>query len=80
MENKNWLIGTVTYTRDESGQHAHVGLWPREAFSVEPTTPDMYLVTQADVDGNNPTRPNADNAPPAAPFGGTPLPAGQEET
>jgi hypothetical protein len=35
------------------------------------------------VNKNNPTKPDADKnlpAPPAKPFGGTPLPAGQEET
>ena len=59
---KSWLIGTVTYTRDEGGQHASLGLWPKEAFSVEPTSPN-YLVTMADVNANNPTNPD----PPATP-------------
>lgn len=79
LADKHWLIGTVTYTRDEGGQHAHLSLWPKEAFSVEPTSPN-YLVTQEDVNKNNPTKPNPDSPPaPAKPFGGTPLPPGQVE-
>ena len=58
--NKSWLIGTVTYTRDESGQHAHLGLWPKEAFTVEPDSPN-YFITQEAVNRNNPTSPNADS-------------------
>jgi prophage tail gpP-like protein len=54
LANKSWLIGTVNYSRDESGQHARLGLWPPEAFTVEPTSPDM-LTTQTDVDNVNPT-------------------------
>jgi prophage tail gpP-like protein len=57
--NKSWLIGTVTYTRDEHGQHAHLGLWPKEAFSVEPTAPS-YLMMNEGLNANNPTAPNAD--------------------
>jgi prophage tail gpP-like protein len=63
LDRRDWLIGTVTYTRDESGQHARLGLWPPEAFSIEPTSPNM-LTTNADVGGNNPTKPNADASPP----------------
>lgn len=67
LDRRDWLIGTVTYTRDEGGQHAHLSLWPKEAFSVEPTTPN-YLVTQQDVNNANPTKPNADGKPaPATP-------------
>jgi prophage tail gpP-like protein len=57
---KSWLIGTVTYLRDEGGQHARLSLWPKEAFSVEPTSPN-YLVTETGVEKNNPTKPNADS-------------------
>jgi prophage tail gpP-like protein len=64
LRDEYWLIGTVTYLRDENGQHAHLSLWPREAFSVEPTTPN-YLVTQDDVNKNNPTKPDADKTTPA---------------
>jgi prophage tail gpP-like protein len=68
LANKSWLIGTVTYVRDEAGQHAQLGLWPPEAFTVEPTSPNM-LVTQDDVNNANPTKPNADNS--FNPKGGT---------
>jgi prophage tail gpP-like protein len=69
LADKSWLIGTVTYLRDEGGQHAHLSLWPPEAFSVEPTSPN-YLVTQQDVNNNNPTKPNADSKPAPAPTPG----------
>jgi prophage tail gpP-like protein len=57
LKHRDWLIGTVTYLRDESGQHARLSLWPPEAFSVEPTSPNV-LVTQDDVNRNNATKPN----------------------
>ena len=57
---------TVTYTRDEGGQHARLSLFPPEAFTVEPTTPN-YLVTNESMDRNNPTAPNADTKVPPAP-------------
>lgn len=75
--NASWLIGTVTYLRDESGQHARLSLWPKEAFTVEPTSPNM-LVTQQDINASNPTQPHPPATP--APFGGAPLPAGQLQT
>jgi prophage tail gpP-like protein len=59
LADKDWLIGTVTYTRDENGQHAHLGLWPKEAFTVIPSVPPM-LVTNEMVNNANPTKPNAD--------------------
>jgi len=61
LPNRSWLIGNVSYIRDEAGQHCHVSLWPPEAFSVAPTSPNT-LVTQQDVNNFNPTKPNA-NAP-----------------
>src|SRR5262249_4241854 len=33
---ENWCIGSVTYLRDENGQHASVVLMPKEAFLPEP--------------------------------------------
>lgn len=59
LAQRNWLIGTVTYLRDESGQHCRLGLWPPEAFSVEPVSPNI-LTTEADVDKYNATKPNPD--------------------
>ena len=50
---RNWLIGTVTYLRDESGQHARLACGRPEAFSVEPTSPNT-LVTQDDVNNEQP--------------------------
>jgi prophage tail gpP-like protein len=64
LDRRDWLIGTVTYLRDEGGQHARLSLWPKEAFSVEPTAPNV-LTTQSDVNNNNPTKPNAQPTPPA---------------
>jgi prophage tail gpP-like protein len=72
LAHRDWLIGTVTYLRDEGGQHARLSLWPPEAFSVEPTSPNM-LVTQEDVNNNNPTKPNATPTP--APTTTPPKPA-----
>ena len=80
LKHEDWLIGTVTYLRDESGQHARLSLWPKVAFTVEPTSPNV-LVTQDDINKNNPTKPNADSTPAPAPsFKGTPLPPGQLQT
>jgi len=62
---KSWIIGNVTYTRDESGQHAHVGLWPKEAFTVEPDSPN-YFMTQEAVNRYNPTSTNPDAGRPPA--------------
>jgi prophage tail gpP-like protein len=56
LPNKSWLIGTVTYIRDEGGQHAHLSLWPPEAFTIEPIAPNT-LVLQQDVNSFNPTKP-----------------------
>ena len=58
LDQRNWLIGTVTYIRDENGQHAQLGLGPPEAFTIEPTSPNVF-VTQQDVNNANPTKPNA---------------------
>lgn len=63
LSNKSWLIGTVTYIRDEAGQHARLGLWPPEAFTVEPTAPN-YFVLKEDVERNNPTKPDANKLDP----------------
>jgi prophage tail gpP-like protein len=58
LADESWLIGTVTYTRDETGQHCRLGLWPPKAFTIEPIATDT-LVTQGDIDAVNPTKPNA---------------------
>jgi hypothetical protein len=79
LRDKSWLIGTVTYTRDENGQHAQLSLWPPEAFTVEPSAPNMFI-TQEDVNRNNPTKPDATPPTPPASSSKPPLPAGQLDT
>lgn len=65
LRDESWLIGTVTYLRDEGGQHAHLSLFPKEAFTVEPTTPDYLRTVTAST---NPTATNPETAPaPATP-------------
>ncbi len=39
VDGLQWLIGEVTYERDENGSHAHLVLMPPEAFSPEPIIP-----------------------------------------
>jgi len=64
LPNRSWLIGTVTYTRDETGQHCRLSLWPPEAFTIEPVAPNT-LVLQEDVNKFNATKPDADKLNPA---------------
>lgn len=64
LRNVNYLIGNVTYTRDETGQHAHLLLMPPEAYYVEPTGP-LGLVTKEDVENANPTQKQSDTYSPA---------------
>ena len=59
LRNANYIIATVTYQRDENGQHGHLTLMPPEAFAVEPSGP-LGLVTVEGVTNQNPTKPNAD--------------------
>lgn len=61
LRNVNYLIGTVTYSRNESGQHASLSLWPPEAFAIEPSGP-LGIVTVEDVEANNPTRKEVDRS------------------
>jgi hypothetical protein len=48
-----WLIGAITYLRDEQGQHADLVLMPKEAFLPEPVG-DLGLVLESDLQQNNP--------------------------
>jgi prophage tail gpP-like protein len=59
LADASWVIGGVTYTRNENGQHADLILMPKEAFSVEPAvlTPLPPLVQ--DIGKNNPTKPQS---------------------
>jgi hypothetical protein len=60
----NWLIGGVTYTRDENGQHAQLTLMPPSAFDPEPTVAVPVMPLLQHIDGINPTAPNAPKATP----------------
>lgn len=66
LRDVNYLIGTVTYARDENGQHAHLSLLPPEAFAIEPAGP-LGIFTVEDAEKNNPTRKEVDTPAPPAP-------------
>ena len=53
------MIGGVTYTRNENGQHADLILMPVEAFSVEPAVLNPLPPLVQDVEKNNPTKPQS---------------------
>jgi prophage tail gpP-like protein len=59
LANASWVIGGVTYTRDENGQHARLILMPVEAFSVEPAVLNPLPPLVQDVEKNNPTKPQS---------------------
>lgn len=52
-----WLIASVTYIRDENGQHGQLIMMPIEAFSPEPVVLQPIPPLVGDVEANNPTRP-----------------------
>jgi prophage tail gpP-like protein len=39
---KEWIIGTVTFRKDQSGTHADLTLMPPDAFDPEPTTLNLW--------------------------------------
>lgn len=57
LTNASWVIGGVTYVRDENGQHATLILMPVEAFSVEPSVLNPLPPLVQDIQQNNPTKP-----------------------
>jgi prophage tail gpP-like protein len=57
LADASWVIGGVTYTRDENGQHARLILMPVEAFSVEPSVLNPLPPLVQDIEKNNPTKP-----------------------
>lgn len=61
LRNVNYLIGSVTYLRDESGQHGHLTLMPPEAFAVEPAGP-LAPTTVEDVQKFNAANKHASAA------------------
>jgi prophage tail gpP-like protein len=54
---KTWVIGGVTYRRDEGGQHADLVLMPKEAFSVEPAVLNPLPPSVEQMERNNATKP-----------------------
>lgn len=62
LRNANYIIASVTYQRDENGQHGQLTLMPPEAFNPEPAGP-LGLVTTEDVTHANPTKPDAGSTP-----------------
>lgn len=40
--NKEWIIATVTFRKDQSGTHADLVLMPPDAFSVQPSTLNLW--------------------------------------
>jgi prophage tail gpP-like protein len=56
LANASYLIGAITYTRDESGQHAQLTLMPPEAYAVEPSV-QPGPITNSDAQNFNPTKP-----------------------
>jgi prophage tail gpP-like protein len=54
-----WMIGTIVFQRDETGQHAFVTLMPKDAFNPEPAG-DLTPWLLGNPNQNNPTAtPNA---------------------
>lgn len=64
--NITWLIASVSYLRDENGQHAALTLMPKEAFDPEPISLQNIPPMLGDVQGNNPTKVGNTFNPPAA--------------
>jgi prophage tail gpP-like protein len=61
-----WIIGQVTYTKDERGRHATVVLMPKGAFLPQPmATPGAYptMASTTTQTTNNPTSTNPPDAP-----------------
>jgi prophage tail gpP-like protein len=42
LVNKNWIIGSVMFRKDLSGTHADLVLMPPDAFSVQPSTLNLF--------------------------------------
>lgn len=67
LANATWIVGNVTYIRDEHGQHASLLLMPEEAFSPEPAVLNALPPLQQDIDNaRNPTKPDTTPAPTSA--------------
>jgi prophage tail gpP-like protein len=58
-----WVIASVSYLRDENGQHAALTLMPKQAFDPEPLSLQNIPPMIGDTQGNNPTKPDTFNPP-----------------
>lgn len=63
LGNVTWIIASVSYLRDENGQHAALTLMPKEAFFPEPVSLQNIPPMIGDTQGNNPTKPDTFNPP-----------------
>jgi prophage tail gpP-like protein len=54
LADASWLIGSVTYLRDENGQHSQLTLMPPSAFAPEPVVLQPLPPLVQDVEANNP--------------------------
>ena len=59
LDNASYIIASVTYQRDENGQHGILQLMPPEAFLTEPSGPLGPTTVEA-VENQNPTRKQID--------------------
>ncbi len=56
VQTSDWLIASVTFTRDETGQHAQITMMAPGSFDPEPVG-DLGIVLLQDTGKNNPTSP-----------------------
>lgn len=70
LQNASYIIASVTYVRDESGQHGQLVLMPPQAFMPEPMGPLMPLTSEetqnfnaTKKDGGSAADPNKMGAP-----------------
>jgi len=66
-----WIIGGVSYVRDENGQHAKLTMMPKEAFLPEPASLNAIPPFVQDIEKNNPTKQSTTPVPDSS--GGTSL-------
>lgn len=60
LNNVSYIIASVSYVRDERGEHAELTLMPREAFFVEPIGSLGYVTVDDATSSNNPTKKQTD--------------------
>ena len=68
ITNAEWIIGTVTFRKDQSGTHADLILMPPEAFQPEPAP--LYLwdreLMHANQSSQDPAPPSTNGSPPGS--------------